>query len=167
MPEIPNFPVVFNDEHHSWHTGEHPNFPSRSIPMGQPGSGIEFLVFHRNFLAKVLAWYYQQGLDPNLVAPGTSVPNELKQTQFWNAQEAADEQRIVTLNPPFASEDAFGIFIETGIHNRFLHRATAARFNEPVVREFHSPQSTFFYKIHGLVGHWWDQFVRMQVPTGH
>jgi hypothetical protein len=162
MSLIPNFPEVFADEHHAWHEpGVHPEFPSRAIPRGNPGSGIEFLVFHRNFMAKVLAWYRQQSFaDSNAVAPWTSIPEALKRTAFWNAQEAADELRIVTLRPAFASEDDFGIFVENGIHNRFLHDATAAAFNEPVVATLHSPQSTFFYQIHGLVQNWWSNWFR-------
>jgi hypothetical protein len=109
-------------------------------------------------MAKVMNWYRQQpSADLNAVAPWTAIPNVLKQTSFWNAQEAADEQHIITLNPSFPSHDAFGIFVETGIHDRFLHSATAAAFNEPIIGTFHSPQSTFFYQIHGLVDHWWRQ----------
>src|SRR5262249_2568882 len=140
MSLIPNFPKEFNDEHHAWHkAGEHPQFPTRSVPMGQPGSGIEFLQFHRNFMAKVLNWYRQQpAADMNAVAPWTAIPAELKDKDLgWNTTEAADEQRILTLRPPFASEDALGIFIETGIHNRFLHHATAEHFHEQIVATLH------------------------------
>ena len=163
MSLIPNFPDAFTDEHHSWHNGSHPGFPMRSIPQGQPGSGLEFLTFHRNYMAKVLVWYRQQtNADLLAVAPWTAIPSALKATALWNAQHQAEEQRITTLTPPFASEDAFGIFIETGIHNNFIHGATAAAFNELIVGSLHSPQSTFFYQIHGLVNNWWtiwlDQF---------
>lgn len=36
--------------------------------------------------------------------------------------------------------------------------ATASAFNEPSVADFHSPKSTYFYKIHGLVDYWWQQW---------
>jgi hypothetical protein len=128
-------------------------------PQGQPGSGLEFLQFHRDFINKVLQWYFQQLFaDPNAVAPWHSIPNELKEARLgWNNRWVADEHRIVSFDPPFASADDFGIFIETGIHNSFLHAATADFFNEPTVSTLHSPESTFFYKIHGLVDFWWRQ----------
>ena len=45
-------------------------------------------------------------------------------------------------------------YIEGGIHG-WIHGATAAAFNETVVGTFHSPLSSYFYGIHGLVDGWW------------
>jgi hypothetical protein len=103
-------------------------------------------------------WYDVQPFAvPADVEGWTSVPNNLKTANLgWTNQWAADEQRLATNNPPFASDDELGRFIEEGIHNQFLHSATAQAFNEPQVRTFHSPESTLFYKIHGLVQHWWN-----------
>jgi uncharacterized protein YaeQ len=133
----------------------------RRFEAGQPGSGLEFLEFHRDFMSKVLSWYSTQSFaDANAVAPWTAVPAELKASELgWNARWAADELRLLALAPGFPTSDALGIFIETGIHNSFLHTATAAHFSEPIVKSFHSPSSTYFYKIHGLVQYWWDHSI--------
>jgi hypothetical protein len=157
---IPNFPQNLLDMHHAWHSaGAHPPFPGRSIPPGQPGSGLEFLQFHRNFMVQFHAWYDSQpGADQNAVAAWSSIPPELKVGAVgWNSNLAMQEQRITTANPPFASADELGQYIENGIHN-WIHGATASAFNEPAVADFHSPKSTLFYKIHGLVDLWWQQW---------
>jgi hypothetical protein len=169
MPTIPNFPGELLDQHHNWHTpGVHPSVgPGRAIPMGAPGAGIEFLTFHRNFLAQFHAWYDTTGFTQppfddamqkiTLVAPWTSVPAELRDPSLgWTQTWADDETRLATDVPDFASADELGTFIETGIHNNFLHGAAAEHYGEPLLAGFHSPQSTFFYKIHGLVDHWWS-----------
>jgi hypothetical protein len=157
---IPNFPQNLLDMHHAWHSaGAHPPFPGRSIPPGQPGSGLEFLQFHRNFMVQFHAWYDSQpGADQNAVAAWSSIPPELKVGAVgWNSNLAMQEQRITTANPPFASADELGQYIENGIHT-WIHGATASAFNEPAVADFHSPKSTLFYKIHGLVDLWWQQW---------
>jgi len=43
MSLIPNYPKALNDEHSSWHM-------NRPIPMGEHGSGFDFLTFHHHFL---------------------------------------------------------------------------------------------------------------------
>ncbi len=51
MPTIQNYPQSLLDEHSNWHM--HPGNPAqggRAIWPGQPGSGLEFLTFHRTFL---------------------------------------------------------------------------------------------------------------------
>ena len=165
MPTIPNFPQNLLDMHHAWHTpGAHGGFPSRAIPAGMPGSGLEFLTFHRDYVAQFHAWYDSQPFaDPVAVAAWTSVPPQVKQGALgWNANLAGQEQRIASDSPPFASADALGMYIENGIHN-WIHGAVASAFSEPLVGGFHSPGSTLFYKIHGLVEHWWKAWTRRHV----
>lgn len=60
MVLIPNFPQDLLDQHHHWHSpADHPGAgPGRLHPMGSTGGGTEFLVFHRDFSAQVLAWYF-------------------------------------------------------------------------------------------------------------
>lgn len=160
MSEIPNFPQNLLDMHHAWHTpGAHPPFPSRAIPAGQPGSGLEFFQFHRDFVVQFHAWYDSQpGADQSAVAAWTALPPEVKDVNLgWNENLVAQEQRITTNNPPFASADELGQFVENGIHN-WIHGAVASAFGDPVVGGFHSPRSTYFYKIHGLVDLWWQQW---------
>lgn len=165
MSLIPNFPQNLLDLHHNWHMpGTHPGLPTRVIPPGSPGSGLEFLTFHRNFAAQFHAWYDTQPFaDQVAVAAWTFIPIQLKDpaTTFWNSNLANQETRITTNNPTFATADDLGIFIENGIHN-WIHGATATAFNEPIVGTYHSPESTYFYQIHGLVDYWWQQWQRSQ-----
>jgi len=171
MPTIPNFPADLSDQHHHWHNpAAHPGAgPGRVHAAGTPGGGMEFLTFHRNFTAQALGWYNTTSFtqapfdDPaakaELVAPWLAVPPELEADGSWPFWEA-DVFRLSTGDPDFTSADELGTFIELGIHNNFLHGATANAFNEPVVGSLHSPQSTYFYKIHGLVDFWWSSWQR-------
>jgi hypothetical protein len=78
---------------------------------------------------------------------------------------AASENRINTNSPAFVNDDTLGIFVETTIHS-WIHGAVAAApaFNLPpaeqdIIAHFHSVQSTWFYKIHGLVDLWWTRYL--------
>jgi hypothetical protein len=161
MPLIPGFPDELNDLHHAWHQpAAHPGLPTRVHLPPSPGSGLEFLQFHHDLIVRFHKWFDLQPFANQFdVAPWTSIPADLKQRQFgWNMNFANQETRIVLNNPAFATEDELGLFIEQGLHNQFLHTATSQRFNEPIVGTLHSPQSTLFYKIHGLVDYWWNQW---------
>lgn len=161
MAIIPNFPQSLKDIHHNWHEpGTHPGAgPGRITQPGEPGAGLEFLTFHRNFNNQFHAWYDSQPFaDPAAVAPWTAVPPQVRVPQVgWDSALAAQEARITTNNPPFGSADELGTYIEFGIHS-WIHGAVALAFNEPEVADFHSPVSTLFYKIHGLVDYWWTQW---------
>lgn len=90
--------------------------------------------------------------------PWAEIPAVLKSSAVgWNSSLAAQEQRITNDPGSFQTDDQLGTYIELGIHN-WIHGATATAFNEPSVRDLHSPQSTYFYKIHGLVENWWRQW---------
>ena len=162
MATITNYPQQLIDEHMAWHMN----------PIGTPGArsathqGIDFLNFHRNFLKKFFLWFNAQPTafrnQFDVTPSWQSVPAELKNDARtgWNPVLAGQEQRIVTITPPFASEDVFGTFIETGIHNRYLHGACAIHFNDPNIgNPMTAPViSTYFYKIHGLVNFWGDNW---------
>lgn len=172
MSIIPNFPQNLLDMHHHWHApSQHTGSPGGRVhPFGTAGAGLEFLQFHRDFMAQVMAWYNVQpfGTAPFNVAPflnlgsaqaavagWTSVPAALKVgATGWGSVQAAQEARLTTFMPPFTSADDLGSYIEGGIHG-WIHGATATAFGDPVVGSFHSPQSTYFYGIHGLVDLWW------------
>ncbi|MBI2709558.1 MAG: hypothetical protein HYX34_07665 [Actinobacteria bacterium] len=171
MPTIPDFPVALSNQHHNWHGGFDPGgSPGRSNPEGTSGAGLEFLQFHRNFLAQFFAWYNAHTFttapfdDPtqkqDLVAPWTSVPDALKNdgNTGWSSIWADAETRLATGTPDFSTADELGTFIETGIHDNYLHGAVVTHFGEGVVGGFHSPASTWFYKIHGLVDGWWSSW---------
>ncbi len=179
MAVIPGFPQNLLDLHHNWHqAGAHPGPGGRVHPFGTAGGGLEFLQFHRDYMAQVMAWYNALpfGTAPYNVAPfqtlasaqaavagWTSIPNALKNGAVtgWGGVQIAQEARLTTLTPAFASVDDLGQYIEGGIHS-FLHGASAVAFNEPTVGTFHSPLSTIFYGIHGLVDLWWRNWAATQ-----
>jgi hypothetical protein len=151
--------------------------------MGSQGGGAEFLTFHRDFMVLAFDWYHHHVFsedpfnDParkaSLVAPWSVVPAEMKNQDL--AEWAHWEGDVARLdpnpkNPPgapdFIDNDDIGFFIESGIHNNFLHGTAAIVYNEPVVGTFHSVESTYFYKIHGLVQHWWSLWARRVVLHG-
>ncbi|MFF9158369.1 hypothetical protein ACF1AB_39790 [Streptomyces sp. NPDC014846] len=116
------------------------------------------MTFHRNFIQQFHAWYDNQSFaNQAAVQPWTDVPAGLKDPSLgWNTW-AADVSRIANHPETFASADELGQFIEGGVHNNFLHAATASFFNEPAVAVIHSsPTSTYFYQLHGLVHNWWN-----------
>jgi hypothetical protein len=159
VAEIPNFPEGLLHLHHAWHRPwDHPELPGRLVPYPNPGSGAEFLIFHRDFMRKFHVWYDSQPFaDSTAVAPWTAIPAEMRLPEFgWNQVTIGQERRIVTNSPAFVDFDELGIFIEGGIHNNFLHTAAADVYHDELVRPpAMSPRSTLFYKIHGLVNHWW------------
>ena len=183
--QIPDFPSDLGHLHHAWHMPwEHPELPTRLHPMGSPGGGREFLAFHRDFMTVVLDWYrnHQFTEDPfndptekmSLVTPWSLVPIEMQNLdKNWNVDWAPDVARLDPnpKNPPaapeFIDDDEIGFFIESRIHNNFLHGAAATAFHDETVRPpGSSPNSTLFYKIHGLVQHWWSLWARRTVFKG-
>ncbi len=170
MPTIPNYPASLMDQHSNWHMHPgHPELGGRTFLMGAPGSGLEFFTFHRDFLLHFHTWYdAQPGNDQNAVAPWTVIPPELKVAAAgWSTTWAQHETRITTNTPPFATADELGIFIETGIHNNFLHNAAGTIYNEPLLfNPMTSPRSTHFYQLHGLISNWWNHWARLQKGLG-
>jgi hypothetical protein len=144
---IPGFPAELTNEHMHWHHAR----PRETAPGGQ------FLTFHRDFCARSLAWYATQpSYSTRKVAPWTRVPDELKRSDYgWNANLAAAEQRLTRERGSFASAEALGTFIQrSGLHG-YLHEAAARHYGDQMLRDFNSNTSTIFYRIHGLVDHWW------------
>lgn len=170
--------ITLKDRHHAWHTpgGAH-GFPSRQFPIGTPGSGHEFFQFHSDIMSQFFAWNnVNHAASATDLAAWSAVPSELKLPETgwpnpgFNGDLAAAEARINSNVPPFASDDELGIHIENTIHN-WIHGAVAASsiFNLPqdeklIISGFHSVQSTYFYKIHGLVQFWWNRWLH---PKSH
>jgi hypothetical protein len=166
------------DKHHAWHTpgGAH-GFPSRQFEMGTPGSGHEFFQFHKDLINQFFSWNnINHGASAADIAAWTAVPSELKLPETgwpnpgFNGNLADAEARINSNVPPFADDDALGIHIENTIHN-WIHGAVAASSilglpptEQGIIAGFHSVQSTYFYKIHGLVQYWWDRWLH---PKSH
>lgn len=158
------------EKHHAWHTGGAHGQPGRQIPAGNAGSGNEFILFHRNLVSEFFAWNAAHGnvVPPALLAAWTGVPTFLKSAAHgWTSALATAEQRILNDHASFADLDAYGQFIESTIHN-WIHGATAHWLNsdadmandDPFIGTLHSPQSTYFYQIQGLVDLWARNFRR-------
>ena len=170
--------IVIKDKHHAWHTfpgGAH-GYPSRQFAMGTPGSGHEFLQFHSDLMNQFFAWNsVNHGASASDLAAWTAVPAELKLPETgwpnpFGTNLADAEARINSNVPPFANDDELGIHIETTIHN-WIHGAVAASSilalpaaEKTIISGFHSVQSTYFYKIHGLVQFWWNRWLH---PKSH
>ena len=164
--------ISIAERHHAWHqTGGAHGHPGRSVPQGQPGSGIEFLTFHRDLMFEFFAWNnIHHAATPASIAAWQAMPPEVQVSQTgWpnylgpNSLPTAIAQ--IEANPGnIATADALGIMIEVQVHN-WIHGAVAAApgfalsaTEKDVIAHTHSVESTYFYKIHGLVQHWWDQW---------
>lgn len=170
--------IVIKDRHHAWHSfpgGAH-GYPSRQFQIGTPGSGHEFLQFHSDLMNQFFAWNaVNHGASASDLAAWTAVPAELKLPETgwpspFGVNLADAEARINANLPPFASDDELGIHIETTIHG-WIHGAVAASsifalsaVEKDIIAHFHSVQSTYFYKIHGLVQFWWNRWLH---PKSH
>jgi hypothetical protein len=117
-------------------------------------------------MRRVRTWYLARpDANPALIEAWTTIPAVLRNPDFgWNNTREAQETRIVNNNPPFASADVLGDYIEGGIHG-YLHNAGADAFNEPELATLHSsPRSSYFYQLHGLIDGWWRAWESAQKP---
>jgi len=160
------------DEHHAWHfppgsPSPHPPHPTRPIRQGSPGSGQEFFTFHRYYLGKFHRWYdFRPGIDLTIVYSWSQIPAGLKDPSLgWNQNLANIEDRVINDPGSFASADELGIYIEGSIHG-WLHNASASFFREPILANLHSPESSYFYQLHGLVDRWWWNWEHRLTPRG-
>jgi len=168
-------PLLINigKRYRAWHTlNGSDGFPSRQIPMGRPGSGREFLQFHRSLLDEFFAWNaVHHAVEAKDLAPWTAIPSELKVPETgwpipWSGVDLTVAEIRVSRNaPPFSSDDELGILLETTIIN-WIHGAVAAApaFSlEPneqgVITTLRALESTWFYKIYGLAHLWWLRFL--------
>lgn len=155
-----NDPLV--PEHTRWHSG--------CDGSGQPScsrliKGQQFLTFHRDYLHRLRQRFWSLGRTEN-IKPWYRVPEEMKFTQFgWTASHAAAEQALLdNIDPatgqPFASLNAFGLFLEERLHNA-LHGIARQAFGEPAIGPANmSPTSTYFFKIHGYVEWLYQRYER-------
>jgi hypothetical protein len=158
MALIANFPQKYLDEHIQWHTEQMNRMPMGTRP-GSPGYGDDFLSFHEGFISRVVSDLTRnRGLDPGLFAPWIDLPDELKSLSTWPSVRDA-YSRIVSRPYTFTTSDAFGLFLDSadGIH-RWVHNLGGTALNDPSFSVFEqSPQSTTFYRWHGLITKWWER----------
>ncbi len=165
MPIINNIPDEMITEHINWHTRPgNPQGGGRKInpwPPGRitaaPGSGEEFLVWHKGYIDRFRSWIDSLPTDqkPKVeqLSPWTEISPGLKMGMVgWGETQAVHEARLRDMNS-FGTLDELGRFLEWGLHG-WLHNACASMFDEPVLLGFRSPRVTYFWQIHGLIDHW-------------
>jgi len=144
MSFISNFPTSLLTEHANWHM-DHMN-------ELDPGEGVAFLDFHRQFLAQFHAWYdTTPGASPALVAPWPSIPEAVSA----NLQPSVAQELAVIARAPAAypTEDQLGIAIHP-LHDQ-LHAAIAETYAEPDMNHASTaPQYTEFWNLHGMIDDW-------------
>lgn len=139
------------DDHVNWHTKKHEQ-GGRKIPQGQIGSGEEFLNWHKGFISRYRRWCKQNSKP--VIEPWSKIPSELKPVP----------SNINRLNlQAFDTLDDFGIFLESGVHI-LLHDRAAGVYNEPILRSFESPRSSYFWKLHGLIDQWRKNWINTHRP---
>jgi len=164
MSLIPNFPQSLLDEHKNWHHVRH----RVDINNPPPGYGLDFLQFHRNFIAKALAWYNRNGNDPRLVEPWASVPETIRRASCY---DQAAEARILFQPESFANADELGRFIESSQIHACIHQEAAKTFADSDIDDFDvAPHDTVFYNIHGMIDRWyrnWEGLGRFRSEGGY
>lgn len=164
MPTIPDFPADLLQEHMHWHHQHHVADP-QLVPLGY---GLEFLRFHRSFIARALVWYRSRGYDPRLVEPWVSVPEPIRQAPCYNREA---EARILLRPDTFRSADELGRFIESSSLHGCIHQEAALLYGEPDLNDLDiAPRSTVFYNIHGMIDRWWQNWEglgQFRQGTGH
>lgn len=143
--EVPENMII---DHVNWHS-KRPEDGGRNISRGQKGSGEEFLVWHKWFIARYNRWRKRSGKP--ILEPWSEIPSELNLI-------------YPKFNPPnprsFDTLDGFGIFLEDGVHG-ILHDKAALVYDEPILRTLESPRSSYFWQLHGLVNNWRKSFEKI------
>lgn len=158
MPTIANLPAEMVTEHVNWHVNVgNPGAGGRAIQEMAPGSGEEFLVWHKGFIERFHDWVgtlpSNEKPNANAISPWTEIPQMLKMSMNgWNPSRAAQETQLQDWSN-FSSLDDLGMFLEWGLHG-WLHFASSTMFGETVLLSFESPKSTYFWQLHGLIDHW-------------
>jgi hypothetical protein len=155
-------------QHIDWHT--QPCSTNGQPQSGQVGvgrrctkQGEDFLLWHRTYVHRLRAEFQRQGRTEDITA-WYSLPSAMKSTaNGWTTALQTAENNIFALTNAagsrFASLDEFGTYLEGQYHN-WLHGIAATAYGESVVSGFMSPQSTYFFKIHGLIDWHLSRFLR-------
>lgn len=168
MPKIPNFPPKLLEEHGYWH------HKGRAIQAGEPGSGDEFLIWHRRYINQFMFWLKvspdSASLDEAIVRGCMAwrrIPDVLKNPD-WGWDDYSEAEQHLQNMSNFETHDDLGRFIEGGLHDNFLHNAAAEAFKEPDINDANkAPESTYFWQIHGLINGWSKAWLNNQEWLGN
>jgi hypothetical protein len=155
-------------QHVDWHTK--PCSVNGQPQSGQVGvgrrctkRGEDFLLWHRTYVHRLRAEFQRQGRTEDITG-WYALPSPMKSTaNGWTAALQTAENNIFALTNAggtrFATLDEFGTYVEGQYHN-WLHGIASSAYGESVVSGVMSPQSTYFFKIHGLIDWHLSRFLR-------
>jgi len=147
-------------EHVAWHT-------KGRYASGPDNQGLKFLKFHREFLNRLRARHEAENRDAAERTPWEAISDDpVVYSLVPTAVRDAYTNLINDFDPstglPFASEDAFGQYLEANFHNP-LHAIVGQAYpsdQAAITPVEMSPTSSFFFKIHGLVERVHQAFLR-------
>lgn len=143
--------------HVNWHMG------GRATPQGDPGSGLEFLQFHRGLIEQFRNWLSNNGRAP--LTPWIPTLSQIPNHPGWRSTFTSSKNTLSgsrsQLQARFASADALGIFIEPGIHG-LVHTAFApppvGNGIDPVFANLMTaPRSIRFWRWHYWIDRVWTR----------
>lgn len=151
-----------------------------ALQEGEPGSGLDFLMMHRAMFHLLLhefpdALHLLRGW-PTPPQDPTDVDDPVASGEAFDSGKAGGIAAVEAAASHFASEDAFGLFLETNIrptaadpthrdpdprlgvhnylHNRWTDSTSPVNLGDPKVNIFNRR----FWKLHGWIDHQWWRF---------
>ena len=131
--------------HMAWHMARMggPN-PNNLAQQGTPGSGLEFLRFHRQLIGQYDAWRTQN--LASVLPPGN------RRLKVWFPSAVTIPSALQgNLPTTFSTQDALGISIENGIH--ISGHALHAEITDPTT----APLSHLFWAWHKWIDDLWTR----------
>jgi hypothetical protein len=160
-------PTPLINEHVNWHRQ----------PCGRNGGrsctnqGADFLDFHEDYLARLRAAGWRAGLTDDQTSGWQTVPSIIRSTPAWSDASSRALRRLNSASldtfcgiaPDYNS---FGSYIERNLHGA-IHVGAAQAMQCPprstggdcIIRNFMSPASTLFFRIHGLINIWRSRYL--------
>jgi hypothetical protein len=174
MSFITGIPAQFLTEHAAWHTQHH--------YVTSTGEGVEFLLFHRDFIERVFDYLRTRpDVDRALLAPWTDIPGDVKGAVYrgehqhgapapeyrWEPPHDALIKRLTTDIASFDSVDQLGLAMNDGSQAPALHGLThlliQAAYGDDMAPS-RAPESTYFYQLHGYLDRFLTAWVQRAGP---
>jgi hypothetical protein len=163
-----NLPDYLMTRHMNWHQNVgRPAQGGRRFPPNSSGAGQEFLDFHHQFMLDFHAWYDSQpDADQDLIQAWPVFPDEVKGLYDQNFLPPLEDWEAAWNGPQWYSAfDDLGLQIEP-IHNQCHPVIAAVTGDQMMASVATSPQSSFFYRFHGLIDIWRQQWLDYWQPAG-
>jgi hypothetical protein len=172
----------------SWAKGQH--WSRADMQEGQKGNGLEFLAMHRVMIRLLTTKFPTdialfQGFDqpPTECSDKTDPCGPGSQGQDFDADKASAIDKIQNHIADFASDDDFGLYLETSLrptstdpnaraddksagihnylHNRFMDPKSKIDVGDPSV----NLQNKHFWHIHGWIENRWTEYRKLKGLT--